>query len=102
MDEDLYAGENDAGPSALLEVAMDGEDGDGNENCVVQCESRSKRPTAKDKGKGEAKSESAEATPVSQTRRPKKNVCSSDPSVHHRLRTVPLYSHPGRTERLTS
>ena len=46
MDEDSYAGENVAGPSALLEVAMDGEkepaqgreDGDGNEDCAVQCE----------------------------------------------------------------
>ena len=68
----------------------------------ISTKSRTKRPTAKDKGKGKAKAESAEGTTVSRVRRPKGKMYSlPTPSVNHRHRAVPLYSHKGRTERLT-
>ena len=61
--------------------------------------SRTRRPTTKDKGKGKAKADNAEGT----VRRSKgKMYALPTPSVHHRHRAIPLYSRPGRTERLTA
>ena len=132
LDEDSDAGGNHAGPSAPFEAAMgdeDEDDEDGNKDhdvmekadtvepdemngrpakvvrrtaasTSISAKPRTKKPTVKDKGKGKA--ENAEATTVSQVRRPKgKMYALPTPSVHHRHRAVPLYSREGRTERLT-
>ena len=110
--------QNQAGPSSISHVEESGPESDfvpdqetekaeeeileenGEEEPVEVIEKPvSKKPQNSSlKGKGKAVVSRSESTPRSSKRSP---YSLPTPAVHHRHRAVPLFSHPGRVERLS-
>ena len=113
--EDGHSSGSDFEPDKHVNVQDEDQDAEGEDDDMLEPDeaveevkemppvsAKAKKPSAKAKGKAKAKSETPAQPPVGPPTAKRQMYALPTPSVHHRHRAVPLYSRPGRVERLTS